>query len=116
LVCAGTDGYIYDFEIYSGQENKYRLPDENNLGAAANVVMRLIRSVPRHMNYQKFFDNYYTTIPLLVELKKLGMKAIGTIRQNRIMNNKLSHGIEKKDRGYCEEWMSTVDGKNLLSK
>ncbi|CAK1588775.1 unnamed protein product [Parnassius mnemosyne] len=50
LVLCDDKGFAYDFEIYSGAENdpELRLPDECDLGASSNIVVRLCRSVPRN--------------------------------------------------------------------
>lgn len=111
-VLSGISGFMYNFEIYTGLENKKRFQSETNLGASANVVMRLLRDVPRHNNYQIYFDNYYTSIPLLVELDKLGMRCVGTIRKDRIPNNKLPN-MEKKERGACEERCASFESTSL---
>ena len=43
FVLCGISGYSYDFEIYTGQENDvgHRLTEEQDVGASANVVVRL---------------------------------------------------------------------------
>ena len=82
----GISGFLYNFEVYTGQENEKRLATENNLGASANVVIRLARNVPRHQNYILYFDNYFTTLGLVVSLYKQGIESIGTVRRNRIPN------------------------------
>jgi hypothetical protein len=42
FVLAGVSGFAYRFEIYSGQENLFpRQNDEPDLGASANIVVRL---------------------------------------------------------------------------
>lgn len=86
LMISNTAGYIYKMEIYSGQENqeRFRRPNEPDLGACANIVVRLTRDVPKFKNHKLFFDNYYTTIPLLVFLKKeRGILSLGTLRKDR---------------------------------
>lgn len=50
-------------------------------------------------NYHVYFDNFFTSPDLLVHLKKIGLSATGTVRQNRI-----KHKLEmpkKSDRGQC---------------
>lgn len=72
FVLSGASGFAYNFELFSGQENgeEWRFVTEPDLGASANVVVRLSRVIPINKNYKLFFDNYYTTLPLLVYLKK----------------------------------------------
>ncbi|KAJ8938649.1 hypothetical protein NQ314_011388 [Rhamnusium bicolor] len=82
-------GYAYSIELYTGQENeeKKRPVSEPNLGATANVVVRLARLIPQNMNHRLYFDNYYTSIPLLVYLSKQGIYSLGTVRKKQ--NSKL---------------------------
>lgn len=71
FVLSGALGFAYNLELYTGQENdsENRKTTEPDLGASANVVVRLVRIIPA-MKHKLFFDNYYTTLPLLVYLKK----------------------------------------------
>jgi hypothetical protein len=62
-----------------------------------------------------FFDNYYTSFPLLVYLMKLGIYSLGTLWRNRIPNCKLPEDdqFKKVDRGTSEECVTTVDGVDI---
>ncbi|KAJ8937359.1 hypothetical protein NQ314_011904 [Rhamnusium bicolor] len=90
FILCGVSGYAYNIEMYSGQKNadKNRLANESDLGASANVV-RLVIIIPRNVNHRIYFDNYYTSIPLLVYLAKQGIHNLGTVRRNGIRNCKL---------------------------
>lgn len=114
FVLCGVSGYGYTFEIYSGQENSQsnRHQNEPDLGASSNVVVRLARIIPRNANHRIYFDNYYTSIPLLVHLARQGIYSIGTVRRNRIPNCKLpdDKALKKSDRGTCCEMVGTCDG------
>lgn len=46
-------GYAHKFEVYSEQENSGKLSSEPDLGAIGNVVVRLLRGVPRRLNHIK---------------------------------------------------------------
>ncbi|GFW35998.1 piggyBac transposable element-derived protein 3 [Trichonephila clavipes] len=73
FVLCGISGFAYKSEIYSGpQENneKYRQKGELDLGASANVVIRLARIISRNKDYKLYFDNYDTSITLLAYLSK----------------------------------------------
>jgi len=87
FVLSGLSGLSYQFEIFTGQENndEFNPSYEPNLGAAANVVVRLSRVVRKNQNYNIYFDNYYTTILLLVYLKRRGILSLGTVRRNRLV-------------------------------
>lgn len=67
FVLTDVQGYAYNFEIYSGQENNsiFRHTSEPDFGASSNVVVRVTRNVPVNQNHKIYFDNYYTAIPLI---------------------------------------------------
>lgn len=118
-VLCGTDGFSYNFEIYTGDENqaKYRQADERDLGSSSNIVVRLCRIIPRNQNFRVYFDNFYTSVPLLVELSKRGIFSLGTVRRQRIPNCKLPTEVElkKQPRGTCHEYVCNVDGVDVTS-
>ncbi|XP_045509387.1 piggyBac transposable element-derived protein 2-like [Colias croceus] len=113
-VLSGVSGYAYKTEIETGKEN-ITLPEEPDLGAASNVVMRLARLIPRHQNYQLYFDNYFTSLRLLEYLAKEGIHSLGTIRRNRIPDCKLQPEkiLLKKPRGHSEEYVADVNGTDI---
>ena len=100
LVRAGTTGFMYDFYIYGGKEAetddtaKYQ-----NLQKSAKVVARLCQELPAHANHQLFFDNWFTTLDLLLYLKQKGILACGTIRANRLKGCPLKENKEMKAEG-----------------
>ena len=68
-----------DFEIYCG---KTSAPTVH--GITTDLVLRLCKDIPHHCNYKVAFDNYFTSIQLMKELKRNGILSVGTIRQNRM--------------------------------
>lgn len=114
LLLSGISGFCYKFEFDTGKENIV-LPQEPDLGAASNCVIRLAREIPKHQNYRLYFDNYFTSLPLLKFLADDGILALGTIRHNRITNGKLyefSKG-KKMSRGTCLEYVTNYDGVDI---
>ncbi|CAH2262359.1 jg26883 [Pararge aegeria aegeria] len=111
-------GYAHKFEIYTGQENE-RLPDEPDFGPVGNVVVRLARGVPRHINHIIYFDNFYTSVPLVTYLAKQGIYSLGTVQSNRLVNCKLpdKKTMMKKSvpRGTYEEQTTEFDGIDLTA-
>lgn len=63
--------------------------------------MFFVQSMQRHLSFHLFFDNFFTWIPLLDELRERGWKATGTIRENRVSKCPLPTNKEfkKTDRG-----------------
>ncbi|XP_047105102.1 piggyBac transposable element-derived protein 2-like [Schistocerca piceifrons] len=117
FVISGISGYAHDFEIFTGDENEpeKRVTGEEDLGASANVVVRLSRILPRNMNHKLYCDNYYTSLPLLVWLHKQGIYSLGTVRRNRVPDCKLPSEAELKKmaRGASVERVATVDGVDI---
>lgn len=98
--------------LKQGAGDNKQLPNTPNLGAAPNVVVRLSQKIPDFFNHVIYFDNFYTTLPLLVYLRSRGIFSLGTIRVNRIPNSKLSADEDLKNmaRGYSEEFNGTTYG------
>jgi len=111
FVLCDDEGFSYKFEIYTGQENeaRFRHQSEPDLGASANVVIRLTRDVPQHKSYKIYCDNYYSTIPLMEYLYQKGIFALGTVRRNRLPNCQLPNDkqIKKLSRGASIEQVTS---------
>ena len=76
VMADALNGYFYDFDVYVGATGER----EGALGE--KVVMRLSEAISgRH--HQVYFDNYFTSIPLLVKLLAQDTYECGTIRTNR---------------------------------
>lgn len=60
-------GYSYNLEVYTGQENdpKFRQAGDIDIGASSNVVVCMTKNIPINNNHQIYFDNYYTSVPLM---------------------------------------------------
>jgi hypothetical protein len=76
---AGVSGIMYDFELYVGKGTC----EDYGLGFSSDIVMMLCANLPEDLNYKIYFDNWFTSIPLLDALKKRGLWATGTIRADR---------------------------------
>ncbi|KAK2717523.1 hypothetical protein QYM36_006342 [Artemia franciscana] len=105
---AGASGIIYDFEVYTG---KASVP-VTELGQGAEVVLRLAEEIPRNKNFKLFFDNYYTSIPLIRELLLHGIHSAGTVRTNRLKgcNIEADDLLKKKGRGSFDYRVETNSG------
>jgi hypothetical protein len=71
FVLSGASGFAYNLKFCTGQENnsELRKPTEPDLSASVNVV-RFERIIPIDLRHKLFFDNYHTTLQLLVYRKK----------------------------------------------
>ncbi|XP_032589372.2 piggyBac transposable element-derived protein 3-like [Drosophila mojavensis] len=121
FVLCDSYGYAYRFEIYSGAGDNIVLPGHPDLGASANIVVRLTKTVQSFKHHIVYFDNFYTSLPLMVYLRAKGIYSLGTVRANRIPNCKLPDDtiINKKPRGFSTEFVGTsygVEVSNVLWK
>lgn len=100
FVRCSSDGLAHDFEFYQGKGTGVD-PNHAHLGLGGSIVMRLVDHLPKQHNLKVYFDNYFTSVPLLRELKKFGILATGTIRSNRLMGCKLKpeKEMKKEERG-----------------
>ena len=72
------NAYTYNFDVYQG---KHRTDVSGN-GLGYDVVMQLTEPL-RNQGYHVYMDNFYTSPPLLSELKRLGLLGCGTTAANR---------------------------------
>ena len=61
---------------------------KNNAGtekySEEELVMRLVKEIPRNQNFQIYFDNWFSTFRLLIRLCEMGILATVTFGSNRI--------------------------------
>ena len=88
---SGISGFLYDFDIYQG---KLKSISDTSLGISADVVVNLTSSLPDKHNFKVFADNYFTNLPLIVELRKRNIYFVGMIRGSQMKKCLL---LSKKD-------------------
>ena len=71
----------YDFELYQGADTGISA-EHTYLGLAGSIVIWLVKNIPRNENVKVFFDNYFTSIALLLELKALGIYSLGAMKSS----------------------------------
>ena len=100
LVRAGSSGLMYDFYLYSGKQENGDTPYKD-LQKSAQVVAKLCTDLPGNIGHKVFFDNWFTTLELMLYLKRRGILAVGTVRANRLQGCPLlsSKDLERQDRG-----------------
>lgn len=103
----GRSGMLYDFVVYQG-ENTIPNSLKKDYGLCSGVVLHLAKRIPTGCNYQLYFDNYFTSLPLLRQLKRDKILAAGTARTNRLCKCPLAPAqiTKKKPRGYSEEFVT----------
>lgn len=79
---AGLSGIVYDFRVYEGASTKVT---NHGLGISGNIVLELVETLPQNQNFKLFFDNWFSSVPLVEALTEKGFQCIGTIRENRTL-------------------------------
>ncbi|XP_063823717.1 piggyBac transposable element-derived protein 3-like [Ostrinia nubilalis] len=96
-------GYVIWFDPYQGKSAQ--LPSiYKKFGLGGSVILQyanVLQTMYPDNVYHLFFDNYFTSIPLLHELKNRNLKATGTVRENRTSKCPLptNQDFKKTDRG-----------------
>lgn len=103
---ADSEGYLYDFEIYTGKTKDYV---EKGLGE--KVVLRLMEGL-EYKEHCLYFDNYFNTYNLLKELKDKGINACGTVMANRKNLPTLKHDKNLKQGEY--DYNVSGDGISMV--
>ncbi|XP_047989547.1 piggyBac transposable element-derived protein 3-like [Leguminivora glycinivorella] len=98
-------GYILWFEPYQGKcstvtSNHYK----NAMGLGASVVLEfadVLKEIDKQAPFHLFFDNFFTSIYLIDELRLRGIRATGTVRENRVAKCPLTANkfLQKTPRG-----------------
>ena len=97
-----TSGFLFHFSIYCGKNDNDSSEKLKNCTLGSRVVINmldpLLKKIPKKdlENYHVCFDNYFTSPDLIAHLKDLGLKATGTVRQNRVYEKKIENNKEKK--------------------
>ncbi|XP_050713415.1 piggyBac transposable element-derived protein 3-like [Eriocheir sinensis] len=95
FVLAGKDGMTHDFIPYTGKINPVNDPTVPDLGPSSNVVLHLCQIIPSDCNHYLFFDNWFTSLPLLRHLATRKIWCCGTVRQARLPGIKKGKHDEK---------------------
>lgn len=74
VVADSATGYVLDTMIYTGKEGPAVSRD-----LAMRVVLKLVEPYV-DKGYRLFVDNWYTSVPLFLELERRGILACGTVR------------------------------------
>ena len=103
-VLADMDGYIFKFDVYQGKggANTSAADDDKDDGISGlgEQVIKTMTMDLHDKNHQVYFDNYFTSVPLLEYLKENGVDACGTVRAVR---KALPVGLESDlDRGEAD--------------
>lgn len=107
------DTIVYNFDIYQGKI--IPKPYHRDIGPSSNIVLQLASILPDNKNFLLFFDNWFASPLLLVELQKRGIGSLGTIRLNRFPGCSFNsdNQMKKKGRGTYEEKEAVIEGISI---
>ena len=110
-----NSGFSYNFEIFTGKSDNICAPDEPDMGASSNIVVRLARIIPNFRNYKLYIDNWFNSIPLQIFMYERAILLLGTVRSNRLRQCQLpsEKEMKKEGRGSFLEKVATIDGVTL---
>ncbi|KAK3887616.1 hypothetical protein Pcinc_008320 [Petrolisthes cinctipes] len=114
FVLCDSNGLVNNFEIHTGKIEPASIKPD--LGASSNVVLRLASIVQVNMSHLLFFDNWFSSLRLVIELHKKGIHTLGTVRQNRLKGWRLidDKRLKTLGRGTYEEKCATVEGVEVV--
>ncbi|XP_031338816.1 piggyBac transposable element-derived protein 4-like [Photinus pyralis] len=75
-ILADKSGYCLKFDLYTGKTNS----QENCLGSR---VIHQLTSHLRRKNHMLYFDNFFNNVPLMEDLKRHDIHAVGTVNMAR---------------------------------
>lgn len=79
------DGYLINFDLYQGKNPRANTTDEILYGKCSAPLKMMIREMPeniRKLPFKIYFDNLFTSVHLLKDLKNEGYWCTGTMREN----------------------------------
>lgn len=114
FVLSGVSGFSYDFDIFAGEQTN-KMPDNcKSLTTSSNMVIKIAYTIPRQKNFKLFFDDWFTSLQLMVYLDKEGIFPLGTARLNCITGLIMPtvKVFKKQGRGtMCEKTTTSVNVK-----
>lgn len=93
-------GYCVTFDIYQGRSEKVSHTACLGESVVCSFAKVLKEQYP-NMSFSLYFDNFFTTIPLMTYLAEQNFGATGTIRENRLKNCPLMNTQEMKKKKYA---------------
>ena len=97
FVRAGISGVMYDFLLYTGKN----IVLGRRTALAKETVLRLVKHLPKKQNFKLCFDNWFSTLTLMLKMKEIGILASATLRANRSAHCPLESdkSLKKMGRG-----------------
>ena len=82
MLCSSESGIVHQIEFYlvKSEETQSMI----GLNNSASVILKLCALLPVHKIYKMFFGNWFSSVPLLVELKLMGILFLCTYQPHCI--------------------------------
>ena len=64
---SGVSGFLYGFSVYEGKVQGQEIPE---CGVSGDIVLKLIKTLPKNAGFKIFAHNYFTSVPLVAKLLK----------------------------------------------
>ena len=114
-VKADMDGYISKFDVYQGKTDTSSGDSEDNgteqeFGLGEQVAETMTKDLFGKY-HQVYFDNFFTSIPLMEYLKASGVDACGTIRSHQTC---LPHDLKADSNMACGEYDYRVTKQGIV--
>lgn len=76
-----ANGYLVNFDVYQGS-TYIGNPNYESFGKGAAALLNILDGIPPHIKLaplKLYFDNYFTSLPILVKLCERGYAGTGTL-------------------------------------
>ncbi|XP_064463589.1 piggyBac transposable element-derived protein 3-like [Ornithodoros turicata] len=115
FVMCDSHGIAHSFEVYTGIITP--VPGFPDIGPSGNIVLKLSERVKPNLNHLLFFDNWFTSIPLLLALAARGIYGLGTVRANRLQGCQMTSdaALRASGRGSSEEYKTVQDKQKVIA-
>ena len=97
-MCCGRLDLAYDFNFYQ-EKGTGVSEDHKDLGLGGLIVVHLVESLPEWENFKVYFDNFFTSIFLFIQLKEKGFHALGVLKTNQMSRAILKSKGDMKCQG-----------------
>ena len=111
FILCSNKGVIYDFELHIGKIQP--ADDAPDLGASSNIVLRLAKNIPTDKHYLLYFDNWFTSLPLVCHLAKSKIFRLGIVRRLPGCDLPSDKDMKKNGKGIHIEKESDIDSTTL---
>lgn len=117
FILADHTGMVYDFIPYTGKIQPVSNVNVPDLNPSSNAVLHLAECIPPFKNHKLYFDNWFTSVPLLDHLASRGIWCSGTVQHKRLPNVtfKSDKQLQSHGRGSYDEWEAKCENSKITA-